>query len=157
MESNLDCLRPEVILDKEYQKSFAKRLQLYKPPRKPNKEVNNAAVLVPLCKHKGELGLLYTLRSSKLSSNRGQVSFPGGMQDSNDKSLEETAIRETWEELNIPKETIEARDTYTKLLNDVKVFENNLIHIKILFVGMAECCTHGNQKGERYAGVWIHR
>lgn len=68
---------------------------------------SQAAVLVPLCIHRGELGLLYTLRSSKLNSNRGQISFPGGMHDKTDRDLEETALRETWEELRIPKEKID--------------------------------------------------
>lgn len=102
-----EALRPETILTKAIRDSCIKRLKLFKPAKKSEENPNKAAVLVPLCTHNGQLGLLYTLRSTKVSSNRGQVSFPGGMKDVSDKSFEETALRETWEELRIPKDLVD--------------------------------------------------
>ncbi|XP_076168080.1 mitochondrial coenzyme A diphosphatase NUDT8 [Ptiloglossa arizonensis] len=104
---SLEYLKPEVVLSEENRKSFIEKFKTKKPAIKLNVKVNQAAVLVPLCKHKGELGFLYTLRSTKVTSNRGQVSFPGGMYDKEDLNLEETALRETWEELRIPREKID--------------------------------------------------
>lgn len=36
----------------------------------------------------------------------GQISFPGGKIDEEDDNLKETALRETWEEIGVPKEKI---------------------------------------------------
>lgn len=105
--STLEHLRPEVVLSEENRKSFIERFRVRRTAKESDEKVNRAAILVPLCKYQGELGFLYTLRSTKMSSNRGQVSFPGGMYDDSDRNLEETALRETWEELKIPKEKVD--------------------------------------------------
>lgn len=66
-----------------------------------------AAVLVPLCIANGEMSLLFTLRSKDLNSHAGHVSFPGGKFDLEDKDLVTTALRETEEELAIPRDSID--------------------------------------------------
>lgn len=65
-----------------------------------------AAVLIPLCVVKGDLSLLYTLRTSNLKRHSGQVSFPGGMCDI-DEPLKETALRESCEELGITNTNVD--------------------------------------------------
>ena len=57
-----------------------------------------AAVLVPIVKTP-EPSILFTLRSSHLSSHPGQVSFPGGMSEAEDDSIVVTALRESSEEI----------------------------------------------------------
>jgi len=98
----------EFILSKENRDNCISKLKSMKPIRLYGREpIKKAAVLVPLCIVNNELSLLYTLRSSGLKSYRGQVSFPGGVQDKTDESLEETAFRETFEELGIQRAQID--------------------------------------------------
>lgn len=65
-----------------------------------------AAVLVPLVKHNGEQCLLYQVRASTLSFQPGEVCFPGGRMKPGEDALD-CALRETEEELGIPREMID--------------------------------------------------
>ncbi|MBT8377597.1 MAG: CoA pyrophosphatase, partial [Ignavibacteria bacterium] len=66
----------------------------------------NSAVLIPLFEKENELHVLFEKRATTIRQG-GEVSFPGGEFDRlADKSLEETAIRETTEELRIEKDKI---------------------------------------------------
>lgn len=59
-----------------------------------------AAVLVPIL-DKPEPEILLTVRSEKLPQHAGQVSFPGGAVDPNDRSAITTALREAEEEIGL--------------------------------------------------------
>ena len=61
-----------------------------------------AAVLIPIVA-RAEPSILFTTRSQQLSRHAGQVSFPGGRHDPEDKSLTATALRELEEEVGIAK------------------------------------------------------
>ena len=66
-----------------------------------------AAVMVLLYQDDEErLHLVLTLRQAGLRGHSGQVSFPGGRQDPQDKSLTDTALRETGEEIGISRGAI---------------------------------------------------
>ena len=64
-----------------------------------SKQNRQAAVLVPLCSVGGEPAILFTRRSSNVSTHKNQISFPGGHAEECDDSLIETALREAKEEL----------------------------------------------------------
>ena len=59
------------------------------------------AVLVPFCTINDIPCVLFTLRSSQLTKHRGEISFPGGRAEQDDKSITTTALRETEEEIGI--------------------------------------------------------
>jgi 8-oxo-dGTP pyrophosphatase MutT (NUDIX family) len=60
-----------------------------------------AAVLVPLVWHENEWHLLFTRRTDKVESHKGQVSFPGGACDEGETTAEQTALREADEEIGL--------------------------------------------------------
>ena len=71
----------------------------------PVEELKKAAVLLALS-DSDDPELLYTLRSSKMSSHGGEVAFPGGMYELEDESLEQTALRESYEETGLNSQDV---------------------------------------------------
>ena len=66
-----------------------------------------AAVLLPFWPNSsGGVELVLTKRPETMSSHAGQVSFPGGRMDEQDLTLEQAALRETYEELGIEQEQV---------------------------------------------------
>lgn len=63
--------------------------------------LTRAAVLIPLVWHADEWHLLFTRRTERVESHKGQVSFPGGVCDEGESTPEETALREAEEEIGL--------------------------------------------------------
>ncbi len=61
----------------------------------------NAAVLVPLYEHAGEIHAVFTRRRDDLRRHPGEISFPGGRPEAGDADLVGTALRETEEEIGL--------------------------------------------------------
>lgn len=66
-----------------------------------------AGVLVPVTEDLSNPEIVFTLRSANLSTHRGQVSFPGGKRDREDRSLAETALREAHEEIGLEPDLVQ--------------------------------------------------
>ena len=73
---------------------------------KPQEGLPKAAVLIAVTDEDSPK-IIYTLRSNKVSSHQGEVSFPGGMQEESDTSLIMTALRESEEEIGLPQNCVE--------------------------------------------------
>ncbi len=66
-----------------------------------------AAVLVLLVDRPEGLTVLFTQRTDHLHHHPGQISFPGGRTEKEDKGPQQTALRETHEEVGVPPESIQ--------------------------------------------------
>lgn len=75
--------------------------------KKPRPEGNyqTFGVLVPLIKIENELYLLLEVRADTLKNQPGEISFPGGRMEEGE-TPDQTAVRETSEELLIPEDSI---------------------------------------------------
>lgn len=66
-----------------------------------------SAVLMPIYEKDGRLHLLFTKRTERVAHHKGQISFPGGARDPGDRSLLDTALRESSEEIGLDPSTVE--------------------------------------------------
>ncbi len=66
-----------------------------------------AAVLVPLVARPEGVQVLLTRRTEHLSDHAGQISFPGGRVEDHDTSAVITALRETEEEIGLPRHQVQ--------------------------------------------------
>ncbi len=68
----------------------------------------DSAVLVPLfCDPQQRLHAVFTKKSSDLRRHAGEISFPGGRKDDEDATLQDTALRETFEEIGLPASEVD--------------------------------------------------
>lgn len=70
-------------------------------------EPTSAAVLVPVIRRDDGLTVLFTQRSADLPDHAGQISFPGGRAEPFDSDIDATALRETEEEIGLPRDRVE--------------------------------------------------
>ena len=81
----------------------------------PSTALTPAAVLVPLIDHRDGISVLLTQRTAHLTAHAGQISFPGGRIEEVDPDALAAALRETEEEIGLPRERISVigrLDTY---------------------------------------------
>jgi len=82
---------------------------------KPSAALRPAAVLVPLIDRAEGMTVLLTQRTPHLSAHAGQISFPGGRIEEDDADAVAAALRETEEEIGLPRERVRIAgrlDTY---------------------------------------------
>jgi 8-oxo-dGTP pyrophosphatase MutT (NUDIX family) len=70
-------------------------------------KVTKAAVLIPLVLKEDGLSVLLTQRTNHLRDHAGQISFPGGRMDPEDQSPNDTALRESQEEIGLDPKRVE--------------------------------------------------
>jgi 8-oxo-dGTP pyrophosphatase MutT (NUDIX family) len=72
-------------------------------PKNGAQALRSAAVLVPLVDHPDGMTVILTQRTDHLPAHAGQISFPGGRLALGDATPEDTALRETEEEIGLAR------------------------------------------------------
>ncbi len=103
----------------------------------------HAGVLLPLLVEGGIWKVLFTRRTDRVEHHKGQISFPGGAVDKGDASIEDTVLRETYEEIGLSREHIEILgridDVLTMASNYVvHPIVGRIIHMDDLVINRAE-------------------
>lgn len=116
-EGSIGGLKTQFELAPELRKEFTET-------RIKNKNPKKAAVLALFYPNsQNETHFLLTKRASYKGTHSAQISFPGGKFDKNDESLQQTAIRETNEEVGVKTNDI----TIIKEMTDVYIPPSNFL------------------------------
>ncbi len=103
------------------------RLKQLLSERKPRRITGTdripSAVLIPIYEDHGDYHIIFTQRTHKVSTHKGQISFPGGVRDEEDRSLADTALRECTEEVGLACEAVEILGQ----LDDCPTFVSNYL------------------------------
>ena len=87
--------------------SIKQKLEKLNPSKPTN--LKKAGVLIAILNYEEYIdspSIIYTQRSSIVSTHSGEVSFPGGMMEDIDTDLYQTALRESHEEMNLDPSTV---------------------------------------------------
>ncbi|MDR3597801.1 CoA pyrophosphatase [Clostridium sp.] len=123
--------------------SIKNKVKNIKPYINGWERMKRSSVVIPLVKIKGEVCILFEVRAKQLSSQPGDICFPGGKIDENE-TPKEAALRELFEELGVANiQIINELDTIVRydgiiihpflgIVEDVKeinINENEVDHV----------------------------
>ncbi|WP_101841994.1 CoA pyrophosphatase [Halobacillus sp. Marseille-P3879] len=83
------------------------KMKNHKPSIIGQKQITNYSILLPLMEKEGELHLVFEVRSLQMRRQPGEICFPGGKVDRQDRQVLDAAVREAKEELGITGHDIE--------------------------------------------------
>lgn len=97
-------------LQARFRRQVAWEPELMVEPRFSDRPPAAASVLVGIVEREQPMVLL-TQRTANLSTHSGQIAFPGGRQDPQDRDLTVTALREAHEEIGLAPEFVDVLGT----------------------------------------------
>jgi 8-oxo-dGTP pyrophosphatase MutT (NUDIX family) len=102
-------LAHDKVLDTKVRDYIFKDAKYAEPPRK------SAVLALVYPDEQGEAKMVFILRKSYNGHHSGQIAFPGGKLEKEDKSLYDTALREANEEVNINPQQVQLIKELTKV------------------------------------------
>jgi len=107
-------------------------LSTYKKKSIHDQSLMPAAVLILLYPKDGEHCILLNKRTDEVEHHKGEISFPGGAKDPEDRDFLDTALRETYEEMGVKPEDVtilgQLDDVATRSRFGVRVFVGTIPH-----------------------------
>ncbi len=85
----------------------------------------HAAVLIPICETPDGYEVLFTERTHRVEHHKGQISFPGGSVEAHDRDYQETALRETEEEIGVSPHDVKVLG---RLDDELTMATNFIVH-----------------------------
>lgn len=120
----------------------------FKPNLPENDQYRNSSVLVPIITWKEELEVILTLRTSGIKHG-GQLSFPGGGREGNE-TFEETALRESREEIGLIEKSVSIAGLMTPLYVN---HSNNMVTPVVGFIDQKQSFTPNPNEVEEIFSV----
>lgn len=111
-------------------------------------------VMIPIrCRATGECELIFEKRAATLRRQPGEICFPGGRREEGDRSLWDTAARETSEELNVPLSSIH----YLSELDELVTHTRMLVQPYVGVLDHADVIQPNEQEVEELLCVPLER
>jgi len=107
---------------------------------------NQSAVLVLIFIENDDYKIILTKRSNKLRKHSGQISFPGGKYDDSDSNLQNTAFRESEEEIGLKNKDITILGWLSPLIIPITNFE---VHPLVAFSNEVPCLEINKEEVEQ--------
>ncbi len=150
-QSNIHHYKTTKLGGLEAQFKLAPQLRLqYSEEKIKNISPKKAAVLALFYPNKnGETCFLLTERASYNGTHSGQISFPGGKIEENDKNLQHTALREAHEEVGVLPASIEI----IREITDVYIPPSNFLATP--FIGFSKTKPNFNKNAEVQTNIEV--
>lgn len=85
----------------------------------------HAAVLIPIYETPNGYEVVFTERTHRVEHHKGQISFPGGAVEDDDRDYQETALREAFEEIGIVPDHVKVLG---RLDDELTIASNFIVH-----------------------------
>ena len=89
------------------QHPLAAAFEGYEPIEQPLADLRPSAVMLLLVGEVGSEDVVFQVRTQTVRFHKGEISLPGGRKDDTDESYLHTALRETEEEVGVPREAVD--------------------------------------------------
>lgn len=110
-------------IDSHIKMASFERIKIMREGLLDYKDKREAAVLMLFYPKKAQTYLVLIVRNEYLGVHSSQISFPGGKVEKTDNSLENTALRETYEEIGVASDKI----NIVKPFSDIYIPPSNFI------------------------------